>query len=86
MLMGGGYDQRMDVVSVAEPRYTLHSAEFRDYRLHIKCDELGEHGIFVHAVTDKKGKKVTEPDLPPEGLRISFSGGGNYVPLELRLE
>lgn len=75
-----------DVISAVNPRYTLHSADFGNYNLHIKCDSLGEHGVFVYNVTDKQGKKVTEPKLPTEGLQISFHGGKAFIPLEVRLE
>ena len=84
MLMGGGTDTRIDVVS---GKYTLHTAQYGDYTLHIKCDRVGDEGAFVYAVMDQKGKKIVNPDLP-ESLRISFVGGSwdTFIPLELRLE
>lgn len=77
----------MDVISINDPKYTLHTAQYRDYTLHIKCDRVGDEGAFVYGVRTKNGEKITNPDLP-EGLRISFVGGSydTFIPLELRLE
>jgi len=87
MLMGGGTDTRIDVVSVVDPQYTLHTAQYGAYTLCIKCDRMGDEGAFVCTVMDEKGKKIVNPDLP-ESLRISFVGGSwdTFIPLELRLE
>ena len=87
MLMGGGTDERIDVISVNDSKYTFHTAHYNDYTLHIRCDRVGDEGAFVYAVMDEKGKKIINPDLP-ESLRISFVGGSwdTFIPLELRLE
>lgn len=45
---------RIDVVSVAEPRYTLHTTEYKDYILNLKWDQVGNEGMFVASARRKE--------------------------------